>query len=162
MFKSLPLNHKTIYILNCLYTNFPLHQRFCPWHALLKCNDDLFQNWQGLHDITVWPWNCFLFLFQVATYTGYSDSFFSSGKPHYHTKQENFSMFNQAVRVKKNSKQTYSGASTIPSLPPSILEGCNIINLQYFIIVSKFKVISQKYYQMTVIYYCKPTYFHEY
>ncbi|XP_052059942.1 arrestin domain-containing protein 17-like [Mytilus californianus] len=77
----------------------------------------------------------YLMLRQVATFTGYSDSFFSSGKPHYHTKNENFSMFNQPVRVKKNSTQTYSGASTIPSLPPSILEGCNIINLQYFIIL---------------------------
>ena len=75
----------------------------------------------------------YLMLRQESTFTGYSDSLFSSGKPHLHTKVESFSLFNQPVNVRKNANKKFSGASTIPSLVPSLLEGCNIINIQYFV-----------------------------
>lgn len=77
----------------------------------------------------------YLMLRQVSTFTGYSDNLFSSGKPHFHPKVENFSLFNQPVSINKNSREKYSGASTIPSLPPSVLEGCSIINIQYFVML---------------------------
>lgn len=73
--------------------------------------------------------------FQNATFAGESDRVFSSGKLHYYTKKAAFKLFNEKVNIPKNQSQTFKGAATVPALPPSMLEGCNIIELQYNVIV---------------------------
>lgn len=72
---------------------------------------------------------------QNVTYVGYSDRLFSSGKPHFHTKKASFKLSEDKIDVPVNQYKTYKGASTIPALPPSELHGCNIIDIQYNVIL---------------------------
>lgn len=78
-----------------------------------------------------------LILIQIVTYKGFSDSIFSSGHPKYHPKQTSFSLHHQTCNILKGTTDTINRATAIPSLPPSNLEGCDIISIDYQI---KFKV----------------------
>lgn len=70
---------------------------------------------------------------QIVNYTGYSDNFWSSGHPKYHEKKQSFNLFSGAVNVKKNNTSQINRATYVPSVPPSHLEGCNIIDIRYFV-----------------------------
>ncbi|XP_041375090.1 arrestin domain-containing protein 17-like [Gigantopelta aegis] len=70
---------------------------------------------------------------QVVTYTGYSDSLFSSGHPKQHTKIDQFSLCSHSCNLKKNTEEHLNRIATIPSLPPSKMEGCSIIDITYFL-----------------------------
>lgn len=71
-------------------------------------------------------------LIQDVTYTGFSNSLFSSGNPKYKTKSEVYPLYvNQSLAVDKGQHQVYTRAIPVPSLPPSYLKGCNIIDIQY-------------------------------
>ncbi|KAJ8302419.1 hypothetical protein KUTeg_018815 [Tegillarca granosa] len=76
-----------------------------------------------------------LTLRQIVKYTGFSDSLFSSGNPKYHTKTQDISLFGHAVNIGQNSTHSINRATLVPSLPPSHLEGCNIIDIDYIIIL---------------------------
>ena len=66
-------------------------------------------------------------------YTGYSDSMWSSGHPKYHEKKQSFNLFSANVNVQKNNVGRINRATLVPSLPPTHLEGCNIIDIKYFV-----------------------------
>ncbi|KAK7113908.1 arrestin domain-containing protein 17-like [Littorina saxatilis] len=70
---------------------------------------------------------------QLVTYTGYSNSIFSSGHPKHHTKVDNFSLLNHTNRIKRNTEEHIHRAVAVPPLPPSNLEGCGIIDISYFV-----------------------------
>ncbi|PVD21291.1 hypothetical protein C0Q70_19463 [Pomacea canaliculata] len=70
---------------------------------------------------------------QLVTYTGYSNSIFSSGHPKHHTKLDTFSLFSTTNRIKKNCEEHINRAAPVPALPPSRLEGCGIIDISYFV-----------------------------
>ena len=74
--------------------------------------------------------------FQVVNYTGYSDNFWSSGHPKYHEKKQSFNLFCGNVNIKKNNTGQINKATFVPSLPPTKLEGCNIIDIRYIVKVS--------------------------
>ena len=74
--------------------------------------------------------------FQNVTYVGYSDKLLSSGHPHFHTKKASFKLTDRKIDVPIDQNKTYKGAATIPPLPPSVLSGCNIIDIEYNVIVS--------------------------
>lgn len=81
-------------------------------------------------------------LFQDVTYTGFSNSLFSSGNPKYKTKSEVYPLYvNQSLAVDKGQHQVYTHAMPVPSLPPSYLKGCNIIDIQYTLTVSHFSTV---------------------
>ncbi|XP_025115473.1 arrestin domain-containing protein 2-like isoform X2 [Pomacea canaliculata] len=69
----------------------------------------------------------------LVTYTGYSNSIFSSGHPKHHTKLDTFSLFSTTNRIKKNCEEHINRAAPVPALPPSRLEGCGIIDISYFV-----------------------------
>ena len=60
----------------------------------------------------------------------------SSGKPHFHTKKASFKLFNEKVEIPVNQYKSFKGAATIPAIPPTGLAGCNIIDIDYNVIVS--------------------------
>ncbi|KAL5022520.1 hypothetical protein ScPMuIL_001675 [Solemya velum] len=70
---------------------------------------------------------------QVVTYTGFSNSLFSSGNPRYHVKVDKFHLFNGHCTIKKSQSQEIQRATLIPSLPPSRLDGCGIIEITYIV-----------------------------
>ncbi|KAK3085924.1 hypothetical protein FSP39_010765 [Pinctada imbricata] len=72
-----------------------------------------------------------LVLIQNVTYTGYSDSIFSSNKPHYHPKVDNFTLYHGKITCNKGTSFKVNQACFVPSLPPSDLPGCNIIDIKY-------------------------------
>lgn len=74
-----------------------------------------------------------LILEQVVNYTGYSDNFWSSGHPKYHEKKQSFNLFCGNVNIKKNNTGQINKATFVPSLPPTKLEGCNIIDIRYIV-----------------------------
>ena len=71
--------------------------------------------------------------FQVVNYTGYSDSIWSSGHPKYHEKKQSFNLFAGRTNIKGNSSVNINKATYVPSVPPTKLEGCNIIDIRYFV-----------------------------
>ncbi|XP_048769206.2 arrestin domain-containing protein 2-like [Ostrea edulis] len=71
-------------------------------------------------------------LIQDVNYTGFSNSLFSSGNPKFKTKSETYPLYvNQSLAVDKGQHQIFTRAMPVPSLPPSYLKGCNIIDIQY-------------------------------
>ncbi|XP_061183522.1 arrestin domain-containing protein 3-like [Saccostrea echinata] len=71
-------------------------------------------------------------LIQDVTYTGFSNSLFSSGNPKYKTKSETYTLYvNRTLAVGVGQHQVFTRAMPVPSLPPSYLKGCNIIDIQY-------------------------------
>ncbi|KAL4235194.1 Arrestin (or S-antigen) [Mactra antiquata] len=71
-------------------------------------------------------------LVQTATYKGISDSFMSSGNPKLHPKTISFDLFRvMDSNIKQRTTETIRRANVIPSVPPSFLEGCDIIDIQY-------------------------------
>lgn len=70
---------------------------------------------------------------QLVTYTGYSNSIFSSGHPKHHTKVDTYSLLQSNNRIKRNSEEHIHRAVCVPALPPSNLEGCGIIDISYFV-----------------------------
>lgn len=70
---------------------------------------------------------------QVVNYTGYSDSLWSSGHPKYHEKKQSFNLFAGRTNIKGNSSVNINKATYVPSVPPTQLEGCNIIDIRYFV-----------------------------
>ncbi|VDI58084.1 Hypothetical predicted protein, partial [Mytilus galloprovincialis] len=72
---------------------------------------------------------------QNATFAGYSDRMLSSGKPHFHTKKASFKLFNEKVEIPVNQYKSFKGAATIPAIPPTGLAGCNIIEIDYNVIL---------------------------
>ena len=71
--------------------------------------------------------------FQLVTYTGYSNSIFSSGHPKHHTKVDTYSLLNYTSRIKRNTEEHIHRAVSVPALPPSSLDGCGIIDISYFV-----------------------------
>uniref|UniRef100_A0A2C9L2Q6 Arrestin C-terminal-like domain-containing protein n=1 Tax=Biomphalaria glabrata TaxID=6526 RepID=A0A2C9L2Q6_BIOGL len=78
-----------------------------------------------------------LSLFQTVRYTGYSDSLFSSGNPKYHDKVNNWVLFETDDEIRAGKACRYVNYCTIPAVAPSLLEGCNIIDIMYEIQVSR-------------------------
>ena len=76
-----------------------------------------------------------LFLPQSVIYEGRSDSLMSSGRPHYQVKTNDFNMMTLGLALRPHTTRNINEGSLIPSLPPSHLEGCSIINIEYSIIV---------------------------
>ncbi|KAI8791189.1 arrestin domain-containing protein 3 [Biomphalaria glabrata] len=72
-----------------------------------------------------------LSLFQTVRYTGYSDSLFSSGNPKYHDKVNNWVLFETDDEIRAGKACRYVNYCTIPAVAPSLLEGCNIIDIMY-------------------------------
>ncbi|OWF34734.1 arrestin domain-containing protein 17-like [Mizuhopecten yessoensis] len=72
---------------------------------------------------------------QEATYTGYSDSLFSSGNPHYHQKVDTFNLVSGNLSIPQGATKTFHQASVVPSLPPSKLEGCQIVDIIYNVVL---------------------------
>ncbi|XP_053402728.1 arrestin domain-containing protein 17-like [Mercenaria mercenaria] len=72
-----------------------------------------------------------LILIQKTTYQGKSDAFLSSGHPKFHPKTASFSLLHLNCNIKQRSTETINRATLVPSLPPSGLEGCGIINIDY-------------------------------
>ncbi|XP_069113549.1 arrestin domain-containing protein 17-like [Argopecten irradians] len=72
---------------------------------------------------------------QEATYTGYSDSLFSSGNPHYHQKVDTFNLVSGNLSIPQGTTKAFHQASVIPSLPPSKLEGCRIVDITYTVVL---------------------------
>ncbi|KAH9509547.1 hypothetical protein Btru_046127 [Bulinus truncatus] len=72
-----------------------------------------------------------LSLFQTVRYTGYSDSLFSSGNPKYHDKINNWVLFETDDEIGAGKACQYVNFCTIPAVAPSLLEGCNIIDIMY-------------------------------
>ncbi|XP_076110982.1 arrestin domain-containing protein 17-like [Mytilus galloprovincialis] len=72
---------------------------------------------------------------QNATFAGFSDRMLSSGKPHFHTKKASFKLFNEKVEIPVNQYKSFKGAATIPAIPPTGLAGCNIIDIDYNVIL---------------------------
>ncbi|XP_012936759.1 arrestin domain-containing protein 17 [Aplysia californica] len=72
---------------------------------------------------------------QTVKYTGYSDSIFSSGHPKFHTKVDNFPLYNGPFFVRKNCTERLSKSICVPALPPSKLDGCGIIDITYLIVM---------------------------
>ncbi|KAK7498014.1 hypothetical protein BaRGS_00010602 [Batillaria attramentaria] len=70
---------------------------------------------------------------QLVTYTGYSNSIFSSGHPKHHTKVDVYPLLNHPCRIKKNTEEHINRAVCVPALPPSTLEGCGIIDIVYYV-----------------------------
>ena len=70
---------------------------------------------------------------QLVTYTGYSNSIFSSGHPKHHTKVDTYALLNYTNRIKRNTEEHIHRAVSVPALPPSSLEGCGIIDISYFV-----------------------------
>ncbi|XP_048253517.1 arrestin domain-containing protein 17-like [Haliotis rufescens] len=70
---------------------------------------------------------------QIVTYTGFSDSIFSSGNPKQHTKLDQFDLLSHPCRIKQNMEEHINRGGIIPALPPSGLEGCGIIDIQYIV-----------------------------
>ena len=69
----------------------------------------------------------------MVTYTGYSNSLFSSGHPKHHTKVDTYSLLNFSSRIKRNTEEHIHRAVAVPALPPSSLDGCGIIDIAYFV-----------------------------
>ena len=69
----------------------------------------------------------------MVTYTGYSNSIFSSGHPKHHTKVDTYSLLNYTSRIKRNTEEHIHRAVSVPALPPSSLDGCGIIDISYFV-----------------------------
>nr|KAG5707515.1 hypothetical protein BaRGS_012019 [Batillaria attramentaria] len=70
---------------------------------------------------------------RLVTYTGYSNSIFSSGHPKHHTKVDVYPLLNHPCRIKKNTEEHINRAVCVPALPPSTLEGCGIIDIVYYV-----------------------------
>ncbi|XP_052816103.1 arrestin domain-containing protein 17-like [Mya arenaria] len=75
--------------------------------------------------------SAYLHLIQSVTYSGTSDSILSSGRPKFHTKTYDFNLFSENVSVRQHTNQHINGSTLIPSLPPSNLDGCSIIEIKY-------------------------------
>ncbi|WAR12260.1 ARD17-like protein, partial [Mya arenaria] len=69
--------------------------------------------------------------YHIVTYSGTSDSILSSGRPKFHTKTYDFNLFSENVSVRQHTNQHINGSTLIPSLPPSNLDGCSIIEIKY-------------------------------
>lgn len=72
-----------------------------------------------------------LVLIQTTTYQGKSAAFLSSGNPKFHPKTATFSLLKYDCRIKQRTSESINRATLVPSLPPSWLEGCGIINIDY-------------------------------
>ncbi|GFN79188.1 arrestin domain-containing protein 3-like [Plakobranchus ocellatus] len=70
-------------------------------------------------------------LIQTVRYTGYSDSLFSSGNPKYHDKVNSWTLMQADDEIAPGKTATYSTHCVIPAVAPSLLEGCNIIDINY-------------------------------
>ncbi|KAK6186165.1 hypothetical protein SNE40_008258 [Patella caerulea] len=73
---------------------------------------------------------------QDVTYTGYSSSLFSSGNPKTHVKSDVFCLFSGTRNVNPNNSEDINQTATIPALPPSNLDGCGIIDIQYTLVLT--------------------------
>ncbi|CAL1533618.1 unnamed protein product, partial [Lymnaea stagnalis] len=73
---------------------------------------------------------------QTVRYTGFSDSLFSSGNPKHHDKVNNWVLFETDDEVGAGKAHRYNSCCTIPAVAPSLLEGCNIIDIMYEVYVS--------------------------
>ncbi|GFR81711.1 arrestin domain-containing protein 3 [Elysia marginata] len=70
-------------------------------------------------------------LIQTVRYTGYSDSLFSSGNPKYHDKVNSWTLRQADEEIPPGKTATYNSHCIIPAVAPSLLEGCNIIDINY-------------------------------
>lgn len=70
-------------------------------------------------------------LIQTVRYTGYSDSLFSSGNPKYHDKVNSWTLRQADEGIPPGKTVTYNNHCVIPAVAPSLLEGCNIIDINY-------------------------------
>ncbi|XP_005096796.1 arrestin domain-containing protein 17 [Aplysia californica] len=72
-----------------------------------------------------------LFLVQLVQYTGFSDSVFSSGNPKYHNKVNEWDLFHSDDKIGAGKAAIFRSHCIIPAVAPSLLEGCNIIDITY-------------------------------
>ncbi|XP_059149719.1 arrestin domain-containing protein 3-like [Physella acuta] len=70
-------------------------------------------------------------LVQTVRYTGFSDSLFSSGHPKYHDKINHWVLFQADDDIGAGKTFHLVSACSIPAVAPSLLEGCNIIDIMY-------------------------------
>ncbi|XP_045207004.2 arrestin domain-containing protein 17-like [Mercenaria mercenaria] len=73
-----------------------------------------------------------LILNQMTTYTGISNALFSNQNPKLHPKTRKiYLLYSRDCNFKPNSSKQIQKAIIVPSLPPTGLDGCNIIDIKY-------------------------------
>ncbi|ESO83039.1 hypothetical protein LOTGIDRAFT_169668 [Lottia gigantea] len=75
--------------------------------------------------------NIVLELLQNVTYTGYSDSLFSSGQPKYYTKTTPIELYSSNNLVESRKFTSIKESVMLPAMPPSKLECCSIMSIEY-------------------------------